>query len=193
MLKLMDGGKDLDAEAKRLIEERFLAGGIKKLRLSGTSMNPSMFCGEEITVRRACCRDFAVGDIAVFKRGGMLIAHRAIGNGQDKGGPYLMTKGDRSSAKDAPVPEAEIVGRVEKLLSKEGCHDFRTGYWRCANRIIGWLSAHEGHTISAAYRIKWVFLGRKYPGDLAYDLFHWAAGAPTKVAARMSRIIQGAG
>ncbi len=62
-----------------LVSEAVRAVGRVRLRVSGTSMVPSMRPGDLITVERAGTAEIAPGEIVVFARAGRLVVHRVTG------------------------------------------------------------------------------------------------------------------
>ena len=89
--------------------------GSVRLRVSGTSMAPTLRPGELVSVKKTEVMEILPGEIVVFARNGRLIAHRVLTKIQSRGGSYLVTRGDRARKSDAPVSSSELVGRVNYI------------------------------------------------------------------------------
>ncbi len=83
------------------------------LRVSGTSMVPSIQPGDLISVHRANLSDISAGEIALYLREGRLFAHRVVARGGNPESPYLILRGDRHRHNDPPVSPSELLGRVQ--------------------------------------------------------------------------------
>jgi signal peptidase I len=85
--------------------------GQARIKLAGTSMLPSIWPGDVVTVgRRATC-DVGIGDVVLFTREDRLFAHRVVENE----GSVLITRGDSHSENDPPVTEKELLGVVTAI------------------------------------------------------------------------------
>jgi signal peptidase I len=81
------------------------------VRVRGGCMAPRLVDGELVEVRAA--RAYWPGDVIVFRApDGGLLAHRLLGYRLHAGGLALVTRGDACSTHDAPVPPAQVIGRV---------------------------------------------------------------------------------
>lgn len=97
--------------------------GRVRLRVSGTSMVPTMCPGDMITVEKAAIREIAPGEIVVFSRSGRLVVHRVRALIQHSihpmdelvGGDRLETRGDRMRRSDPVVEDSELLGRVTQI------------------------------------------------------------------------------
>jgi len=88
--------------------------GSVRLRVSGTSMVPAILPGDLLSVERARAAKVSPGEVVVFAQQGRLVAHRVTAKRgtQDE---YLITRGDRIRQEDAPVSDAELIGRVTQV------------------------------------------------------------------------------
>ena len=82
--------------------------GEARLRVSGSSMLPSIWAGDVLAVQQCGTRDAHVGDVVVFVRDGRLFAHRVVAEDASS----LVTQGDAMLSQDPPVTDAELLGRV---------------------------------------------------------------------------------
>ena len=89
--------------------------GSVRLRVSGTSMAPTLCPGELVGVEKTRMTEILPGEIVVFARDGRLIVHRVVTKIQSRGESYLVTRGDRIRKSDSPVSGSEFVGRVNHI------------------------------------------------------------------------------
>jgi hypothetical protein len=86
-----------------------------KMRATGSSMLPSLWPGDVLSIRRRLMNDVRPGDIALFTRDGRLFAHRVVAHD----GVHLLTQGDAVPSPDAPVSGSELLG-VAVSVSRDG-------------------------------------------------------------------------
>jgi hypothetical protein len=128
---IVTGSADRESDPNRGEWTAFLAElGLLTLRASGTSMFPTIVPGDLLVIVPRGIKDVALGDIAVHRREGSMIAHRVVGRGEDIGGPFVCTQGDnrpgprpgqvarRVSRYDGPCYESELVGVVEAIIRR---------------------------------------------------------------------------
>jgi signal peptidase I len=82
------------------------AGKRIRLRVFGTSMLPSLWPGDILTVEPG--EELVPGDIVLFLRDGRFCAHRLL----VQSGRYWVTRGDAMRQDDPPVEAGELLGRV---------------------------------------------------------------------------------
>jgi signal peptidase I len=100
-----------------LAEEVVRKFGEVRLRVSGTSMVPSILPGDLVSIQRASLREISPGEIVVFLRKGRFIVHRVVDRKAavvecSSTAPCLITRGDRLRQDDTPVSALELLGRV---------------------------------------------------------------------------------
>jgi signal peptidase len=98
-----------------LMLELLNRGGEATVRVNGSSMLPSIWPGDSLTVRRSLIAEVRRGDIALFTRDGRLFAHRVIA----VAGEHVVTQGDAVPLPDAPVSSDELLG-VVVAVSRNG-------------------------------------------------------------------------
>ena len=103
-----------------LAEEIVRTFGEVRLRVSGTSMVPSILPGDFVSIQKASMPDISAGEIVVYLRKGRFVVHRVVdrnaaGAADHSEGPRLITRGDRLRQDDAPVTEPELLGRVVSI------------------------------------------------------------------------------
>jgi len=91
-----------------LIREALERFGEARLRVTGSSMLPSIRPGDMVTIERRTLNEVRRGDVALFTHDGRLFAHRVI----SREGTRLVTQGDSIPSADAPVSAADLLGVV---------------------------------------------------------------------------------
>ena len=112
--------------------------GRVRMRVTGTSMVPSILPGDTIAVDRAGLQDISVGDVVLFSQCGRLYVHRVVRAGSPEysgasADPALITRGDRLGYDDAPVNASALLGRVVSIERGKSQIDPRS---RSANRLL---------------------------------------------------------
>jgi len=96
---------DYAARLRKVLE----AGGELRLAVTGTSMRPMLREGDYLVIRPLDGPP-RVGEVVVYTRDEQLWAHRLLA--RRAGGRYLLTKGDARGRPDAPLTDADIIGRA---------------------------------------------------------------------------------
>jgi signal peptidase I len=91
-----------------LFAELLNRAGEARIPVCGSSMLPSIWTGDVLTVRRCSTGEMSVGDVAMFVREERLFAHRVVATASHS----LVTQGDNLDSADAPVSQEEFLGRV---------------------------------------------------------------------------------
>ncbi|MBA2675886.1 S26 family signal peptidase, partial [Ramlibacter sp.] len=86
--------------------------GRLRLRVTGTSMLPSVLPGDVVFVRRCDGGAMQCGELVLFQRAQRLYVHRVVG----RDGAALVTQGDANPQCDGPVQPSEFLGRVVRQL-----------------------------------------------------------------------------
>jgi signal peptidase I len=86
--------------------------GEVRLKVTGTSMLPSVWPGDILTVRRRSVAELLPGQIVLCYRNQGFVAHRLVG----KLGDCLVTRGDSLSNEDRPFQNDEVLGEVVSIL-----------------------------------------------------------------------------
>src|ERR1700691_598157 len=99
------------ADLKILVSGDLLADvarqfGEVRLKVTGTSMLPSVWPGDILTVRRRTTTDLLPGQIVLCYRNQGFVAHRLV----DKRSDCIITRGDALSHEDRPFQNDEVLG-----------------------------------------------------------------------------------
>lgn len=104
----------MDSEAQRvavccdLVSDVVRISGEVTLKLMGTSMLPVIWPGDLVTVRPCDVSELAVGQIILYRREGILTAHRIVRVRRE----HLILRGDSLDRCDPPVEMDQVVGCV---------------------------------------------------------------------------------
>jgi len=91
------------------------ARGTATLHTYGYCMFPCIQPGDRITVDARRIEKIAVGEIAVFRRGNRIVAHRVVEVGEREGIPYLVTRPDLAWRNERPLTAADVLGVVTRV------------------------------------------------------------------------------
>jgi hypothetical protein len=105
----------LDRVGCEIVADCLRAGRDVRLRVTGSSMLPSIWPHDTLLIRAASDLQPSIGEIILYSRGGCLIAHRVVRR-LDAAIAGFETRGDALPACDAPVVQAEILGLVTAIV-----------------------------------------------------------------------------
>ena len=91
-------------------------GGTIRLQAQGTSMLPSIWPGDVLSIESKSGQDIALGDIVLVARDGRFFIHRLI----EKHNSIWITRGDSLLQDDAPVAPVQVLGKVSLIHRKSG-------------------------------------------------------------------------
>ncbi len=78
-------------------------------------MLPAVMPGDTLTVKRVRSGAVCEGDIVLFGRDRRLCAHRVVATGQAPD-TTLVTRGDAMPTSDPPISDAELLGKVSRIV-----------------------------------------------------------------------------
>jgi len=102
-------------ELGKILAERGRAG----FRARGTCMYPCVRPGDFLHIEARTVAEISVGDIAVFRKAGVLFGHRVICVDREARRPYIITRPDNSESEDAPTCDEDLLGVVSSV-EREG-------------------------------------------------------------------------
>jgi len=114
-----------DLELVSAIRKRELAadvlrnGGAIRLRVQGTSMLPTIWPGDMLTIKSADDASLVAGDIVLVGRAGEFIVHRLIDKGPSVNESRVITRGDAMPQADPASSIGEILGKVTAVQRGE--------------------------------------------------------------------------
>src|SRR4051794_33087680 len=128
------------ATRQELASEALRSFGTVRLRVVGGSMLPTLWPGDIVTVSARPDVQIRAGDIVAFAPRAKIIGHRLIGRTAENG--WLLTRGDRCRQDDPPVPPAEVLGVVTRILRDSREIPVRS-VETCRNRCVAWILRHS--------------------------------------------------
>jgi hypothetical protein len=129
----MDSQTELrDAVKRNLVADVARTFGEVRLKVHGTSMLPTVFPGDVLTVVRREAADLSPGQIVLCFRNQALIAHRLTG----KLGNDFITRGDSLCHYDRPFREDEILGHVVSIRRGGRLVDPSPAWWHGAGCFL---------------------------------------------------------
>ena len=101
-----------------LAAEVLQAGSPLQVRVVGTSMLPSIWPGDLVSVEHCEPAGVAVGDVIRFMESGRIVIHRVIETRRNGDKRVWLTRGDGACYEDRPVEESQFLGRVFAIRRK---------------------------------------------------------------------------
>jgi signal peptidase I len=110
----MDGSPAEAAHSTKsdLAAEVLRSSGTLRLRVSGSSMLPSIWPGDVLVIRRREIGQVRPGETAFISSHGRLVAHRVKAVQGAAAKEYLITQGDTVPSPDPPVTAENLLGVV---------------------------------------------------------------------------------
>jgi hypothetical protein len=102
--------------ARRLLSQVLDRCGEARIRVSGTSMLPSIRPADVLHIRSVDIAEVQPDEVILFEMGRCLFAHRVVRADSSGLERVLITRGDMHSHDDPPVTAAHLLGRVEAQL-----------------------------------------------------------------------------
>ncbi|MGA7892843.1 MAG: S24 family peptidase [Candidatus Sulfotelmatobacter sp.] len=170
-----------------LAAEMLRGCGTVRLELRGTSMLPSLWPGDLLTIQCAARDEIVPGDIVLVMRDNRFFVHRLIEKQQVQDCILWITKGDAVPHDDPPVAASELLGRVTGV--RRGNRSFvpsrRVSLMHSA---MAWMLCRWDHFRSVALRIHAARLqaGPAQPGHLFRGIFGAMRGIPGVSPSRTS-------
>lgn len=125
-------------ELLRDVVERF---GRARLRLTGTSMLPELWPGDEVEVVAADPGQLRPGDVVLIEREGRPFCHRLVRLDERDGELFLVTRGDSLDRNDPLVSSHALLGRVVQGPAKRRPLLVPDSLLACALRLSPRLAA----------------------------------------------------
>ncbi len=150
------------AEKQHLLAEVLRARGSARLRVTGTSMLPTIWPGDVAVLERVATTDLRVGDVILFQQDSRLFLHRIIAAAA---GDEFATRGDAMPQADPMVRPQQILARVS-AIERRGrlIRHFELSPWR---KMIGLAVAHFDLAGRVALRLNQLGRGRGRSAEVA--------------------------
>jgi signal peptidase len=160
-----------------LAAEMLRGHGTVCLELRGTSMLPSLWPGDLLTIQSAAQCEAVPGDIVLVMRDDRFFVHRLIARQQDQDRIFWITRGDAVPQNDAPVAASEVLGLVVGI--RRGHHSLVPGRrvsW--LQSVLAWMLCRWDHFRGLALRIH---AARLRAGPMPGKFFRGVFGAVRRI------------
>jgi len=126
--------------------------GVLRLAVYGSSMVPTIFPGEVVTVHRVAASEVQCGDVVLYARGGRVFAHRVVRKGGTPGRMAWVTRGDALSENDPLVSERELLGNVTTIVRGKNQIVIRQ-HRSIPSRVAAWCA--QRFNLALALSLRW--------------------------------------
>jgi Peptidase S24-like len=99
-----------------LAAEVLTSGHTIRLQALGTSMLPTIWPGDVLSIERRPDQEIVPGDIVLVARQNRFFVHRLI----EKGNARRITRGDSLPQNDEPAAAVQVLGKVSLIVRKTG-------------------------------------------------------------------------
>lgn len=113
--------------------------------ITSNSMAPLLRRGDQVQVEGVAWQALQPGDVVLVQAAVDLLTHRYWGNVPQEQTVWLLLRGDRPLAFDAPLPASNLIGRVISRRRQHRLLDLQHGAGRWLNRHLAHLSRSEIH------------------------------------------------
>jgi hypothetical protein len=124
---------------RSLALEVLRSGGSVRLQAWGTSMLPSIWPGDLLTIESR--NEIRLGDMVLLGRANRFFIHRVVGKLGFEPEHQWITRGDCVPSDDPPVVHGEVLGTVA-AIQREGCTIIPTTKLARTRRIVAWMLCH---------------------------------------------------
>jgi len=132
-----------------LATEVLAAGGTIRLQALGTSMLPSIWPGDVLSIEHKPSQEIVPGDIVLVARQSRFFVHRLI----EKHNSRWITRGDSLPQNDEPAAEVQVLGKVSLIHKKSGAivpNSRVSGF----GRVLAWMLCHWDSFRNIALRVQ---------------------------------------
>jgi Peptidase S24-like len=141
-----------DVPKLRLTAEMLRCGRMVQFKAWGTSMLPSLWPGDLLTIQSVAHDEIVRGDMVLVMRDNRFRVHRLVEKPQVEGHILWITKGDAVPRNDPPVAASELLGRVAGV--RRGNRSFvPTRRLSMLHSALAWTLCRWDHFRSLALRI----------------------------------------
>jgi len=124
------------------------SGHTLRLRAFGTSMLPSIWPGDILSIEPKPEQEIVPGDIVLIARRSRFFVHRLI----EKQDSRCVTRGDSLPHNDDPVNSSEMLGRVS-LIHKNNRTIIPSRRRSPSNCALAWMLCHSDILRTVAFRV----------------------------------------
>lgn len=126
-----------EAHKLALAAEVLAANHTIRMQALGTSMLPSIWPGDVLSIEPRTGDEIVPGDIVLVARQSRFFIHRVV----EKRDSYWITRGDSLPQNDEPAAEVEVLGKVALIHKKSGVV-FPKSQVSLPNRMLAYMLCH---------------------------------------------------
>jgi hypothetical protein len=123
--------------------------GVLRLSAFGSSMLPTLWPGDLLTIQACSIQQMQVGDVVLFAREDRFFIHRITTKFEQASAWRVVTRGDAMPTPDAPVSHAELLGKVV-TVQRDPARNFPVPACSYGRRSAGLLLAYSSRLRSLA-------------------------------------------
>jgi signal peptidase len=123
--------------------------GKLRLQVTGSSMLPSLWPGDVLTLESISAQPLLPGEIVLFQREDQLVIHRVSRLLSSMGHTEAVTRGDCIADEDAPIAASDVLGRVIEVYRGHNPIPISISIYR---RSLGWVLSHSDFLSRVALR-----------------------------------------
>jgi len=135
-----------------LAAETLRAADSIRVQVLGSSMLPSIWPGDVLSIDKVLIAEITAGDIVVCERDDRFFVHRLIGTSDSKNGIRCETRGDSMPQNDPPFSEGQLLGRVSAIF-RDGRTIIPTATRSPLARFASWIICHLDSVRNLALRL----------------------------------------
>jgi hypothetical protein len=167
-----------------LAAELLRHGGSVLLKARGTSMLPSVWPGDLLTIQSVACDEVVAGDIVLVLRDHHFFVHRLVGLRLGQDCLLWVTRGDAMPHDDPPAAASELLGRVANIR-RGNCSFVPRRRVSLFHRTLARMLCRWDRFRNLALRIHGIF--EQAGVSTAAELFRGAFGAARRAPNSLSR------
>lgn len=133
-----------------LLRDGLEDGEQPRLTIISDSMTPLLKVGDQVILAAASAENLTAGEIIVVAESHNMLTHRFWQTLDHAGNRYLITRGDRPTAYDAPHIASALLGRVIARVRNGQVLALDSGKGRKLNQTLGKLAAFENRHFANA-------------------------------------------
>jgi signal peptidase len=135
-----------------LAADTLRAGDSIRVQVLGSSMLPSIWPGDVVSIDKVLVAEITRGDIVVCERDDRFFVHRFLGKRESKDGIRWETRGDSMPQNDPPFSEGQLLGRVSAIF-RGGRAIIPTRTRSMLTRFLSWTICHVDSVRNLALRL----------------------------------------
>lgn len=146
--------------ARSMAVEILQASGKLQLRVTGSSMLPTLWPGDLLTLQSTASDPICPGEIVLFQREDRLVIHRVVRLSSHRQQDGVMTRGDSMAQDDAPIAVSDVLGRVTEV--RRGPRTISVVTPSTPARALGWMLCHS--SLLSRIALRWHAARQKRSG-----------------------------